>query len=46
MAPEELTGLMSFRPFLTMEMYYKNAALVLNFSGGKKTLKVKAVPTI
>ena len=42
----ELTGLLSFLPFLTMEKYYKKAVSSLNFRAGKKTLKLKSGPTI
>ena len=45
-APRELTGLLSFFPFLTMEKYYKKAASLLNFRAKEKTLKLKAAHTI
>ena len=45
-APRELTGLLSFLPFLTMEEYYKKDVSLLNFRAGKNTLKLKAAPTI
>ena len=46
MAPRELAGLLSFLPFLTMEKHNKKTVSLLDFSAGKKTLKLKAVPTI
>ena len=42
----ELAGLLSSLPFLTMAKYYKKVISLLNFRAGKKTLKLKSVPTI
>ena len=46
MALRELTGLLSFLTFLTIEKYYQKAVSLLNFRPGKKTLKLKAAPAI
>ena len=46
MTSRELTGLLSFLPFLTMEKYYKKAVSLLHLRARKKTLNLKTVHTI